>query len=175
MKNAAAIDAQVVDIQNDRMHKGFIKVTLHVAAERGALLTKALGWPTYTEPVPVALARLDPERMVPNTDDKSTADKSPAPDLDRPVRARKPVDADKRLAQQAGICCADPVFQKFLCWKFDYAKCDEKTAADIIRRSCDVASRSEIKPETEAALKWEKIYSSFIRWRDRDIYVEPAQ
>ena len=43
MTKPAAIDAQVVDIQNDRMHKGFIKVTLHVAAERGALLTAILG------------------------------------------------------------------------------------------------------------------------------------
>src|SRR5256885_2153532 len=33
---------------------------------------------------------------------------------DKPVKPRVKVAPDKRLAQQAGILCADPLFQKFL-------------------------------------------------------------
>jgi len=104
MNNCWAISAQVVDIQNDRQHKGYVKVTLHVPAELGAKLTDALGWPTYTTPVPVALARLN-ESAIP-------ADAAPAIP---PSPSNAPAGAaTNRLTKRAGILANDPLFHRYL-------------------------------------------------------------
>src|ERR1700722_4213562 len=104
MSKPAAIAAQVVDIQNDRQHKGFVKVTLHVPAELGAQLTESLGWPTYTTPVPVAIARLKQQQEETN----NIATEKPAP-TQPPARAPK-----NRLTTRAAILSKDPLFKQWL-------------------------------------------------------------
>lgn len=166
MDNRAAISAQAVDIQNDRQHKGFIKVTLHVPAEIGARLTDTLGWPTYTQPVAVALARLNPD-AVKITEEKQTVLSVPTP--------RKPIAAEKRLAQLAGILTSDPVFRTFLARtepESGIAMLDADMAADEIRTYCGVESRSEIIPGTPAADRFEKLHGAFLGWRDHDMPAE---
>lgn len=153
-EKAAAIAAQVVDIQNDRQHKGFIKVTVHVPAEHGPRLTEALGWPTYTNPVSVALACLVPEIA------QRKAEALAAPVL------HKPVAPDKRLAQRAGILCNDPIFRRYLTEKFDLTKCNDEDAAVVVRDFCGVESRSEIVPNTEAGNRWNLLESAYVAWRE---------
>lgn len=163
----AAIAAQVVDIQNDRQHKGFIKVTLHVPAECGQQLTTAMGWPTYTTPVPVAIARLNPEMevMPPVRPSPRTVDTPPASGPDIQARARKPVDPEKRLAQRAAILCGDPVFLRYLI-EDRGLDTSTMTPAEFVREFCHVPSRADIKPNTEAGLRWDLLESAFICWRD---------
>ena len=173
MKNAAAIAAQVVDIQNDRQHKGFIKVTLHVPAEQGATLTESLGWPTYTDPVSVAIARLNPNKVGVATPERE-ADKDRTAPADPPA-SRKPVAPDRRLAQRAGILCSDPLFHKWLGEIAKMSDVTEEDAAIYVRTKCEVQSRSEIKPGTEAAYRFAWIESAFICWRDKDKFVEAAE
>lgn len=168
MKSPAAIDAQVVDIQNDRLHKGFIKVTLHVAAERGAVLTEALGWPTYTTPVPVALARLDLSKVSGVATLEGSAN-APA--------VRKTAAPENRMKTRCAILCGDPAFWKFLneTYRKQFPQAhvtDAEGAASLVRFLCDVKSRSEIMPGTRAAEKWDDILARFTIWEQADQYVE---
>jgi hypothetical protein len=161
---AAAIAAQVVDIQNDRQHKGFIKVTLHVPSERGAMLTESLGWPTYTDPVPVAIARLDPNKIAVVA--ASEAEKVATP---------HDPSASHRLTTRAVMLAKDPQFHLFLQGLSKLGCITEEDAAVYIRTKCGVASRSEIKPGTAAATKLDFIESAFICWRDKEKYIQAAE
>ncbi len=158
---AAAIDAQAVDCANDPRHKGFIRVILHIPAERGELLTKVLGWPTYTTPVPVALARLDTGAVAPVGGDASG---SHSPDASASGRGRPP----NRYAQRAGILCNDPRFQGFLLERYgDGVKLinpveRREWAAQKVRELCEVDSRSEIIAGTAAADRFEELDANYL-------------
>lgn len=84
---------------------------------------------------------------------------------DRPHSPRKPVAAEKRLAQQAGICASDPVFQRFLMEDRQITGPTEDQAAEYVRAFCRVASRSEIIPGTEAAARWDRLHGKFLAWK----------
>jgi len=75
-------------------------------------------------------------------------------------RPRKPVAADQRLAQQAGIACADPLFRRFINAE------TEADAATYVRQSIGVASRAEIIPGTPEGEAWQNLYGEFLVWRD---------
>ena len=174
MSDHAAIAAQAVDIQNDRQHKGFIKVTLHVPAEIGAQLTDTLGWPTYTQPVPVALARLNPNAIKSGDAPGREVERN----TDRPStsRSHKPVAPDKRLAQRAGILCAEPLFRKWLGEISKMANVTEDEAAVYVREKCGVKSRSEIIPGTEAGLLFDELIDApYAVWRHADEYLDAAE
>jgi hypothetical protein len=162
MNKPAAIAAQVVDIQNDRQHKGFVKVTLHVPAELGAQLTESLGWPTYTTPVPIAIARLKQQQ-----EETNTATEKPAP-TQPPARApRSP------LVTRAAILSNDPLFWKYLGEK-EGKLVGKDGAAMHIREWCKVESRKDILPGTEAALRLDLLQTDFVCWRDKDQFVEAS-
>lgn len=80
------------------------------------------------------------------------------------LAAPPPALRDKRLAQQAGRCCKDPVFLRFL--KEVRAINDDGDAPLFVRRFCAVDSRADILPGTEAGEAWDSLYSRFIAWRD---------
>lgn len=89
---------------------------------------------------------------------------------DRPHKPRKPVAADKRLAQQAGILCADRVFWRFLTEKSllpisERDAITEERIAEMVRYLCRVRSRSEIIPGTPAAECWIELESQFTAWK----------
>jgi hypothetical protein len=100
------------------------------------------------DPVPVAIARLDLSKV-----------------NDRPAAPRKPVAADKRLAQQAGILCSDPVFQQFLFERCAIDLKSEELAAAFVREYCKITSRAELVPETPAAATWIDLRGQFEAWR----------
>jgi hypothetical protein len=167
MTTPAVISAQVVDIQNDRAHKGSIKITLHIPAEAGAHLTDVLGWPTYTNPVPVALARL--------VEQKEIAQQSP-PSSPTPTKAgtRIPVAIEKRLAAKAGMLCSDPEFLLYLAYIGGPPNKNEEEAALYVRAFCGVNSRSEIVPGSKAAAAFERLLTDFTLYRDADKFVEAS-
>ena len=151
----AAIVAQVVDVQNDRQHKGFIKITAHVPVEDGPDLTAALGWPTYTQPTPVAIAVLDVNNLK-GGPDKEKAETSPSP-LQTPPAGGTP----NKRTQLAGMMCKDPLFQKYADLKFGFSD-----PAVFIRRECGVKSRKDILPSTRAAELFDDLYDQYRIWRD---------
>lgn len=157
MKNAAAITGSLVDVRNVGTHK-CVKLTIHVPAEYAPKVLECFGWPTGVDPVTVALARIDLSNVARPMSAPATRE---AGDSSTPAsRPRKPVAADKRLAQQAGIACADRLFQKFAGVQ------SEEGAADFVRRECGVASRSEIKAGTPEGDEWSKLHGEFLIWRD---------
>lgn len=99
--------------------------------------------------------------------DDNDQPKKPAPEFmpDEPIKPRVRVAADKRLAQRAGILCADPVFQRFLTEEQLIAQPSETLATVAVRQFCEVESRAELLPNTPAAERWDSLYGKFVAWR----------
>jgi hypothetical protein len=68
--------------------------------------------------------------------------------------------ARRALAQQAGICCSDRLFQLMI------GAADEEEAAAWVRYHCGVSSRRELWPHSRAARRWRDIYAQYQMWRD---------
>lgn len=86
------------------------------------------------------------------------------------LKPRHPVAPDKRLAQQAGIMCGDPIFHRFLSEQGMFRKLPdtmsvEGAAATAVRLICGVKSRSEIVPGTPAGDAWDKLMGEFEMWK----------
>jgi hypothetical protein len=58
-------------------------------------------------------------------------------------------------AEQAGILCADPQFQKWL------GEPGVDATADYVRRYCGVESRAHIQRSTEAIMKWRELVARY--------------
>lgn len=74
-------------------------------------------------------------------------------------------DPTKRLVQQAGIMCADGLFQRFLFERGHIPEMDEEMATSAVRGICQVQSRTEIVTGTPAAAHWEKLAAEFEMWK----------
>ena len=167
MTDPAAIMASLVDVRNIAAHK-CIRLELHVPAEQAALVIQAFGWPTAVDPVPVAIARIDPKSI--------TIDPEKMVGLGEFAHGRRLLDSPeppkehKRfdmlpLAQQAGIRCGDMAFWKFLEDVYAFAGVDSaETAAEAVRTHCEVASRADLKSNTEAGVAWAKLNRDFEVW-----------
>ena len=157
MSDIAAIQAQLVDIQNDRQHKGSIKITLHVPTEAGGLLTRAFGWPSYAAPVAVALAALHPEKLL-----QVDAQEQPSRGVDLP--APRPPN-NKKMAQRAGILANDSLFWCYLEELNNGTEIMEDEAAEYIRDYCQVTSRVNIVPGTPAGELFSELLTKFTNWK----------
>lgn len=176
MTDAAAFRACFTDW---RLIKGrkVVQVVLELPIEQADQAYQALGgMPNPAQSAWVAVARLKPERQVvpnrnndssPERDKSQPASEHPEP----PVRARKPVASEKRLAQQAGIMCAATDFQQFLIEHHMMprhspdGKLLHERAATAVRLICGVKSRSEVIPGTSAAEKWDQLMGQFEMWK----------
>lgn len=98
--------------------------------------------------------------------DSSVLMARPRSDEPRLIGAARRIDPDRRLAQRAGILCADPVFQRFAVDELSAQEQSEVAATEALRACCNVDSRRDIKPNTEAARIFDRVYSRFIAWRD---------
>jgi hypothetical protein len=147
MSKPAAFKACFTDWKLIRGRK-VVQVVLELPLEQADDAYQALGgMPDPGHSVWCAVARLNPETTQ--------------------IPARKP-PAEKRLIQQAGICCADPRFRAFLVEErfVDAGSLSEEEAASGVRSICCIKSRSEIAPGTEAATRWERIYGRYLAWRE---------
>ena len=167
MTKAAIIAGSLVDVRNVGTHKS-VKLTIHVPAEHATKVFDCFGWPTGVDPVAVAVARLD----LTKAQQPVEVQDQPRPPQSQP----QPLQAGgaKKLVQQAGICCADPRFQRFLQEMHGVEDLSEGAAAEFVRHWCCVASRSDIKPGTNAAAEWRDLHGQFMAWRDYPEIAVPA-
>lgn len=77
------------------------------------------------------------------------------------------------LPEQAGIRCADSQFSSFL--YFIKPKWGGLDAAQVVRRMCEVTSRSELSTNQEAAEKWRALESSYQNWLTTQQYSESVR
>jgi hypothetical protein len=75
-------------------------------------------------------------------------------------------------AQQAGVLCSDPAFQKFL---HDDKRCQAvrgpSDAAEFVREWCGVVSRSVIDQFPFAIDRWHSLVSDYRAWQRAPEYV----
>lgn len=156
MRDAAVITGHLVDVRNAGQHKEIV-LKIVVPAELAMTVMTAFGWATQVNPIPVAVARLEPAGAGPDghpLHPSTPPDACPAP----PPNSM----GAKRLARQAGMLCKIPAFMRFM---IEEGKArDHDDTADAVRAHCGVASRSEILPGTPAAEKWEWLVSRYMAW-----------
>lgn len=153
----AAIVASLVDVRNLNTEKS-VKLTLHVPAEQAGMVFEAFGWPTATNPVPVALARLH----------------SPAEPIAKPEapKERRPF-SELPYSQQAAMRCREADFHKFcadcyaVLWRnlIGRGSSPNDAAADVVRDVCRVTTRTDIEPETMAGKSWEALEAEYWAWQ----------
>lgn len=147
-------------IQGDYCGLRFIKsrkvavIEIEIPIERGAEFVATFGAPDTSTGVPVALARIDPK-----------ASHAPAaPEAQQPRSASAPERGEHRSwaelspAQQAGIRCNDPLFQRFM-----KERKGVDDAADGVRGICGVASRSQLTGMAAGA--WRALDDEFVLWQ----------
>lgn len=145
MTAPAAIQGQLVSIKNVSTHKSAC-LTIHVPEEQALQAIEAFGWPTMVNPVPVALARIDPNA--------------------------KPERKGGRLAQRAGILCNEGGFQRFVAERVaDMAGMaspvinqDPEDVAVFVRFHCGVGSRSHLDHDADAARKFLDLEADYKAW-----------
>jgi hypothetical protein len=64
------------------------------------------------------------------------------------------------LAQQAGIRCQDPAFQRYL----REVHRTDRPAADFVRDWCSLTSRAELDANEAAGMVWRELDRNFRRW-----------
>ena len=146
MNAPAAIQAQLVDVRNVSSHK-CVRLEIHVPAEQAGTVMAAFGWPTMAEPVPVALARLNPIAIA-NSDQ---------------AKDRKPF-TELPFAQQAAMRCNEPGFWAFIRERGNTCLSAED-AARYVRLHCNVRSRKDITPGTPAGDRWAALEAEFYAWQ----------
>lgn len=150
-----------------------VQVVLEVPIEQADAAYQVLGgMPLASKEVWCGVARLDPEKA-----------ESTPPRLAPVVAvAALPdgVDKDRRrfdtlpYAQQAALRCNDPIYRAFLremCSQQAAYALHAKTpdsAAVALRDLCEVESRADIRPGTEAEKKWLELERWFAAWQTKE-------
>lgn len=106
--------------------------------------------------VPLVVARLTNQAAVEH--DRSRMAEAPADPL--PAH-RLPTPLSSRVA----MTCGERSFWRFLGERTGMQSVDKDAAASIVRHMCGVDSRSEIKPGTPAAERWESIRADYEHWQ----------
>lgn len=88
----------------------------------------------------------------------------PAPVPPASGRAKRSFD-DMPPSQQAGMLCADPGFQIFLCETFDFVTINHEGAADFVRLHCHVESRSALDTAGPAGWRWRELVTQYRAWQ----------
>ena len=142
------------------------QVIVEIPIEQADAFLKMFGAPQPGKEIPVALARLVKEPSVKARETAQTHTRDNAdPKADRPKRAF----ADLSLPEQAGIRSQDQSFQMFL-MASGYAAADDHDAAEVVRRICNVKSRTELATDNIAAGKWLALNTSFEHWQTDQRY-----
>lgn len=150
------LDGLVIDCRADDRHKGYIKLTVHVAHENAPLAANLIGFPTKQNPVAISIVRK----------------------AEQPAAVIEEAKPKSLLARNAAILCADPVFQAFLreCREGKFLNVqvnDAESAALMVRYLCRVKSRAEIIEGTPAADRWLAFHARFIAWKEHDLPADP--
>lgn len=118
------------------------QVVIEIPIERADAFVKTFGAPQPAAEVPVAIARLVPEAEAkakePTKEKQDFSEYSPS--------------------QRAGMLCKTVAFQKFM------NAADEAAAAEALRLSCKVSSRSRLDVLPGAKKDFEKIEANYSDW-----------
>lgn len=102
----------------------------------------------------VAFAQIgDDEKPISSSTDK------PAASQGSPAERPKQRWNDMSRAQQAGVLCNDPAFQRWL--EIDPAEDGAKYAAETVRAVCGVRSRADLDALQNAGYKWDDLVSRY--------------
>lgn len=122
--------------------RSVVQVIIEIPLERGDEVTGLLGLPQPNAEIPVAIFRMNRERLE-----------------QQPIVAElEPPHRQKSLAQIAGIICTEPGF-----WKYVNVT-SEAEAADYVRGYCNVTSRSALDHNDDAALAFRTLRTDYDLW-----------
>lgn len=171
--NAAAFAASYADWKLIRTRK-CVQLVFEIPLEKSSEAFTALGgMPNSAAEIWCAIARLDPTKIEVQTsemvDTRPSDSGASPPGVDAPAGTRT-------LAQLAGAYCSLAPFQKFLNERapLGFPIIDEDQAAVALRYLCKVESRRDIKIDTPAGDRFEKIIDDFHQWVLADRYVEAS-
>ena len=137
MKGEAVIEGYLVKITQVDTHKS-ARLIIDIPQEQAMAALLAFGqWPTGSEPLRVAIARLDPN-----------------------AKPEKPKGG--KLAQRAGIVCEEGAFITFLSEKYPLRL--GIGIVPLVREICGVESRVELDHDELAALKFNELLSQYKAW-----------
>lgn len=167
MEQAAAFRASYADWKLIKT-RSVIQIVLEVPIEQADRAYQVLGgMPAPGAEQWCAVARLNEGvKVAPELPVEAAGSCGETPD--RPHFPRMPVSANRRLAQQAGMLCADPVFRAFLNEEGPIGIgpiTDEESAALAVRELCGVKSRAELTPGSDAARRWSDLHGRFLAWK----------
>lgn len=161
MKNAAAFRASYADWRLIKT-RNVIQLIFEIPLEDHDQAYQALGgMPDQSTARWFAIARLTDGASAPAPREAESGLAESNRSASRTASPARPAS----LAQQAAICCGNPVFWKFLSENF-YVVQSKDEAAACIRTHCGVESRSEIKPENIAGGIWRVLHGRYLIWRD---------
>lgn len=163
MSNPAAFQASYADFKLIKGRK-CAQIILEVAIEAADAALEALGGvPQPHRETWVGVARIDAKpNLVRQQLEASVAL------IEKPAKERRPWSA-LFYAEQAGIRCQETAFWKFLNETvgkdqgWDRVVCASDAAAQV-RSVCSVESRADIKPDTKAAVRWERLNADYESW-----------
>ena len=133
MTELAIIAGTLVDVRNIGTHKS-VKLTVHVPEELATKVVQAFGWPTMADPIPVAVARLDPVTKI----------------------------KTMSLTQQAAMCCQQPRFENFLIQNHPHIA--HASTENMVRAICGVESRKEFDTDPHAGQRWKALHQAYEAW-----------
>lgn len=170
MTKPAAFSADYVDLRFVKSRK-VAQIIVELPIEQATAFVAAFGAPDPSTGVPVAIARLDATKVAA----PPTTPAQGAPERDtKPKEPRRWPELSP--AAQAGIRCGEPAFMQFLLERYPaQVKAAQEpnrfqgddVPANCVRAICEVASRSEILPDTKAAYRWAMLddeYRAFMRY-----------
>jgi hypothetical protein len=148
MSKPAALKAVYVDYRRVRSRKT-LQLVFEIPLEHEAECHRVLGYPNpHADGDWCAIARLEPDMKADTPKSRRRFDQMP-------------------LSQQAALLCQDEAFQRFVIEEYapDQGQ-TEATATFWVRFLCNVKSRADILPDTEAAAKFKQLRDDFYLWRD---------
>lgn len=148
MTKPAAIAGTFSDLKTVKT-RSVVQMIIEVPIEHGEQIIAAFGFPRPGDEVPVAVARLDPEKA------KAT-----------PVASKKPRRPfhELPLSQQAGIRCQDEGFRNFLSRMKFWQAATESEAAEYLYSACGVESRAFLDTNEQAGKVWQRINTAYEQW-----------
>ena len=175
MDNLSVIKASFADIQNIKSRSVMV-LKIEVPSEMAKKALDTLGYPLPGEEIPVAVARLSEEAKNGGTvsenrfateSESSSSDKG----CDKAGQSNKQKWDEMPYPKRAAILSQNTSFSAFLKGA-DLGLDDlnitianhDSGVAQAIRDYCRVESRSHIKPDTEAAKRFDDLYQAFYLW-----------
>jgi hypothetical protein len=144
--------------------RSVVQIVVEVPLERGKEVTDLLGLPQPNAEIPVVLARLHADKIEKPTNVVQIEDHRPPEDMPLDDEPHKP---PRPLSQIAGMFCNNVLFQTFIQEESEgwthRPTTDE--AAEWLRHSCGIKSRTELNTNEAAAARFHKIRVQYHAWQ----------